>query len=64
MKLLFNDSTYNVKSVDDALDIIDEYCVEYNMHYDESHDDNGDSVYLHEQGMPRVDSQGQLSSWR
>jgi len=58
MKLLFNDSTYNVKSVDDALDIIDEYCTEYDMNYDDPHDDNGDKVvdlfeiYVDDEGMP------------
>lgn len=58
MKLLFNDSTYNIKSVDDALDIIDEYCVEYDMNYDDHHDDNGDKVvdlfeiYVDDDGTP------------
>lgn len=58
MKLLFDDSTYNVESLDDALDIIDEYCVENDTFYDEPHDDNGDTVvdlfeiYVDDEGRP------------
>lgn len=44
MNLLFNSSTYNVESVDDALDIIDEFCIEHNMNYDDPHNDNGNLV--------------------
>lgn len=44
MKLLFNNSIYNINNSEDAIDIIKEYCSENNLFYDTPHNDNGDSV--------------------
>ena len=58
MKLLFNNSIYDIETIGDALNIIDEYCIEYDMKYDGYHDDNGDKVidlfeiYVDDEGVP------------
>ena len=45
MKFLFNDSTYQVETVEDAISIIEEYCIENpDIFYDDPHKDNGDLV--------------------
>lgn len=44
MKLLFNNSIYDIETIGDALNIVDEYCIEYDMKYEGYHDDNGDKV--------------------
>lgn len=44
MKCLFNNSIYDIETIDDALNIIDAYCIEHDMIYEDYHDDNGDKV--------------------